>query len=61
VGKEHVSKVKRTVQTLKDQMQGLIMTMPFERVPKQMKIKFVYFVVLWLNAFWVKLGVSATY
>jgi hypothetical protein len=26
-------------------------TLPFENIPRQMKIEFMYFVVLWLNAF----------
>ena len=30
-------------------------------MPRRMKIKFVYFIVLWLNAFPVKSGISATY
>jgi hypothetical protein len=33
--------------------------MPFTDIPQRMKIKFMYFVVLWLNAFLVKTGMSS--
>ena len=33
----------------------------FSHIPRRMKIKFVYFIVLWLNAFPVKLGISMIY
>ncbi len=61
VAKEHVSKAERTIQTIKEQTCGLITTLPFCYIPRRMKIKFIYFIVLWLNAFPVKTGVSATY
>ncbi len=35
--------------------------LPFSHIPRQMKIEFVYFIVLWLNAFPVKSKISATY
>jgi hypothetical protein len=39
----------------------VIITLPFEHIPRHMKIEFVYFVVLWLNTFFVRNGVSAVY
>ena len=36
-------------------------TLPFTYIPRQMKIEFIYFVTLWLNAFPVKSGVSDTF
>jgi hypothetical protein len=30
--------------------------LPFTHIPRRMKIEFVYFTVLWLNAFLVKTG-----
>ena len=33
----------------------------FTHIPKQMKKEFIYFMVLWMNAFPVKLGISQTY
>jgi hypothetical protein len=56
--KEHVSKAERGIQTIKECTRGVIATLPFKNIPRRMKIKFVYFVVLWLNAFPVRSGVS---
>ncbi len=55
--KEHVSEAERTIRTLKEQMRGLVATLPFERLPRRMKIEFIYFMVLWMNAFPVKSGI----
>jgi hypothetical protein len=35
--------------------------LPFSNIPKQIKIKFIYFIVLWLNTFPVKAEILATY
>jgi hypothetical protein len=59
--KEHVSKAEWRICTLKEWMRGLLATLPFSNLPKWMKIKFVYFMVLWLNAFPVKTGISSIY
>ncbi len=59
--KEYVSEAERTIRTLKEQTRGLLATLPFSHMPRRMKIKFVYFIMLWLNAFPVKSGISATY
>ena len=58
--KEHVNKVERTIQMVKERTHRLLATLPFSHVPKRMKIEFVYFVILWLNAFPVKSGISQT-
>ena len=59
--KEHVSEAERTIRTLKERMRGLLATLPFTHIPKRMKIEFIYFMVLWLNAFPVKSGISQTF
>jgi hypothetical protein len=59
--KEHVSKAERCIRTIKERTQGLVATLPFQHVPRRMKIKFVYFMVLWLDAFPVKNGILAVY
>jgi hypothetical protein len=59
--KEHMSEAKRTILTIKEWTHGLITTLPFRYIPRRMKIKFIYFIVLWLIAFPVRTGVSATY
>ncbi len=47
--KEHVSKAKRTIRRIKEQVQGLVAMLPFDDIPCQMKIEFIYFVVPWLE------------
>ena len=39
----------------------MVATLPFEWLPRRMKIEFIYFMVLWLNAFPVKSGISKTF
>ena len=58
--KEHVSEAERMIQMVKERIRGLLATLPFSHVLKRMKIEFVYFVILWLNAFPVKSGISQT-
>ena len=58
--KEHVSKVELAIQTVKERIRGILATLPFSHIPKRMKIEFIYFVILWLNAFPVKSGISQT-
>ncbi len=58
--KEHVSEAERAIRMAKERIHGLLVTLPFSHVPKRMKIEFVYFVILWLNAFPVKSGISQT-
>ncbi len=59
--KEHVSKAERTICTLKERMWGLLALLPFSHIPRRMKIKIVYFIMLWLDAFLVKPGISTIY
>jgi hypothetical protein len=59
--KEHMSKVEHSIRTIKEWMQGMVGTLPFKFIPGRLKMEFIYFVVLWLNAFPAKSGVSATY
>jgi hypothetical protein len=59
--KEHVSEAECTIRTLKERTWGLLATLPFSHVPKRMKIEFVYFIVLWFNAFLVKTKTSVLY
>ena len=58
--KEHVIEVEQTIWMVKERIHGLLATLPFSHIPKRMKIEFVYFVILWLNAFLVKSGISQT-
>jgi hypothetical protein len=45
---------------IKEQGRGILNTLPFKKMPRLMLIELVYHVVLWLNAFPAKPGVSAT-
>jgi hypothetical protein len=46
---------------VKERGRGVICTLPFTYIPKRMKIEFIYFVTLWLNAFPVNNGISTKY
>ncbi len=59
--KEHMSKVEHSIRRVKERTRGLIGTLHFDNIPRRMKIKFVYFIVLWLNAFPVKAGGLSIY
>ena len=56
--KEHVSEAERNIRTIKECTRGIIGTLHFEYIPRRLKMEIIYFVVLWLNAFPVKTGVS---
>ena len=58
VAKEHGSEAERTIRMLKERTRGLLSTLPFDNMPQRMKIKLVYFMVLWMYAFPVKSRVS---
>ncbi len=59
--KKHVSKAERMIQKIKERTRGLLATLPFEHIPRRMKIEFKYFIMLWLNAFPVKSRISSTF
>jgi hypothetical protein len=61
VAKEHMSKAEHTICTAKDQTRGLLGTPPFQHLLRHMKIEFIYYMVLWLNAFPVKNGISSVF
>jgi hypothetical protein len=54
--KEHVSKAEQMIRTIKERTRGLLAMLPFEHIPRRMKIEFIYFIVLWLNAFRLRVG-----
>ncbi len=56
--KEHMPEVKRCVWLIKEQGWGILNTLPFKRMPQVMLIELIYHVVLWLNVFPMKTGVS---
>ncbi len=59
--KEHMSEAELMIQTIKERTRGLLATLPFKHIPQRMKFEFIYFIMLWLNAFSVKSGISSTF
>ncbi len=55
--KEHVSEAEQTIHTVKERTRGLLARRPFTHIPKRMKIKFVYCMILWMNTFPLKSGI----
>jgi hypothetical protein len=49
------------IRTIKERTSGLLATLPFKHIPRRMKIEFIHFIVLWLNAFPVKSGIFSTF
>ena len=44
--KEHVSKAERKIRVTKKRARGILCTLPYQNVPRRMKIEILYFVVL---------------
>ena len=55
-----MSEAKQTIRMVKERTQGLLATLPFTHIPKRMKTEFMYFMILWMNAFPVKSGILQT-
>ncbi len=55
---EHVSEAEKSIRTINKQARGIIRTFSFDDIPRQLRIEFIYFVVLWLNTFPVKMEIS---
>jgi hypothetical protein len=56
--REHVPEVERQIRLIKERSRGLN-TLPYKKVHQLVLIELVYHIVLWLNAFPMKLGLSA--
>ena len=59
--KEHFAEAERKIRAAKERKRGVVNTLPFTYITRQMKIEFIYFVTLWINAFPVNSGVSDTF
>jgi hypothetical protein len=57
---EHVPEIERKIQTVKEQVHGIITTLPFQQIPTLIVINAVIFSVMWLNFFPPAGGVSTT-
>ena len=58
---EHIPEIKCTVRLVKEHSPGIKNTLPFTGLPKLIPIKLLHFIVLWLNNFPIKSGVSQVY
>jgi hypothetical protein len=56
--REHVMEIERRIRTMKERGRGIKNVLPYKALPKLMLIEMVYFVVMWLNAFPSKSGIS---
>jgi hypothetical protein len=58
VAREHVPEVERKIRLIKERGRCILNTLPIKKMPRLMLIELIYHVVLWLNAFPAKSGVS---
>ena len=59
--REHLPHIEQQIRTIKERMREIYSTLPFTRVPGRMVIELAKYVVLWVNAFPPKIGISKTY
>jgi hypothetical protein len=57
---EHVPEIERQIRLIKERGRGILNTLPYKKMPQLMLFELIYHVVLWLNAFPMKSGVSKT-
>ena len=57
---EHVPEIERRIRLIKERGRGILNTLPFKKMPRVILIELIYHVVLWLNAFPSKSGISDT-
>jgi hypothetical protein len=58
---KHVPEIERAIHLVKERARGIENTLPFTGLPKLMMIELIHFIVLWLNNFPVKSGVSTKF
>ena len=58
--KGHVPEVERRIRLIKAHGRGILNTLLFKKMPQVILIELIYHVVLWLNAYPTKSGVSDT-
>jgi len=58
--KEHVPDVECQIRLIKERGRGIVNTLPFKKLPRIVIIELIYHVVLWLNGFPMKSGISPT-
>jgi hypothetical protein len=58
--REHVPEIERKNRTVKEQVQGILLPLPFKKLPKELMVDVVVFAVMWLNFLLQKGGLLAT-
>ena len=56
--KEHMPEVERRIHLIKERGRGILNTLPFKKMLQVILIELIYHIVLWLNAYPTKSGVS---
>ncbi len=57
---QHVPEIEQRIRLIKECGRGILNTLPYKRMPQLVLVELIYHVVLWLNAFTLKSGVSDT-
>jgi hypothetical protein len=57
---EHVGEIERKICVVKERVRGIICTLPYKTLPRQLIIHLLHFVVMWLNNFPVANGISTS-
>jgi hypothetical protein len=55
---EHIGEIERCIRVIKERSRGIICTLPYTRLPQQMLIHLLHYIVMWLNNFPVSSRVS---
>jgi hypothetical protein len=55
---EHVREIERKIRVVNEQARGIICTLPYKTLPRQLVLHLLHFVVMWLNNFPVANGIS---
>ncbi len=55
---EHIGKIERKIRVIKERCRGIICTLPYKKLPQQMVIYLLHFVVMRLNNFPMNNGIS---
>ena len=58
--REHGAEIECQIRTTKERYRAIVSTLPFAILPKLIVTNIAYFVVLWMNAFPVRNGISTS-
>ncbi len=58
---EHVGDIERRIRVIKERPRGIVCTLPYAKIPQIALIHLMHFVVMWLNNFPTRDGISMDY